>query len=156
MSSRKRAHSADPPVKRTASSAENADKVLVCVLNQHADAQFAMVRYADMPVELAADVRERVRSTGCDWRYFFKNCDQVARRLMIAIGLDKPEKEDPPKCETMFADRDVPCADPPDYHKLYNTVPCTKYAGWMTTGDESQEAPNAYAACDVLMLSAHF
>lgn len=156
MSSHKRARSAEPPAKRKATTAQNADRVLVCVLNEDAMAQFAMVNYDDMPANLAADVRERVRSDKCEPRYFFTNCDQVARRLMIAIGLEKPEREDPSKAETMFADRDVPCADPPDYHRLYNTVPCRKYNGWMTTDDESQEAPNGYAACDVLMLSAGY
>lgn len=149
MALRKRSRSAEPPAKRTAPTPANADRVLVCILNEDALAQFVMVQYADMPPQLAADVRERVRSKDCDWMYYTDHCDQVARRLMIAIGLEEPSGS----CEPP-ASPPAPRADPPAYHKLYNTVCCVKHPGWMVTDDESQVAPNAYAACDVLMLTA--
>ena len=62
MALRERSRSAEPPAKRTAPTPANADRVLVCILNEDALAQFVMVQYADMPPQLAADVRERVRS----------------------------------------------------------------------------------------------
>lgn len=126
--------------KRTrAEPAPDADRLAVYVLGEDSDAHVVVVLYADLPVELAADLRAMVRGAGSSRCSVAVGDDanRPVRRVLVATGVFK------------LSD----CEDDPDYADLEKepSVEPLLSAGWANRTPQ----PLGVAAADQLTVYAY-